>query len=1119
MKKRKRMNRKTAWTQNFAKLVRLSLCLIFLTTAMVSQTFAQTKTVSLDVKGKSVKEVLRQIEKSSDYSFLYNDTKIDVTRKVDVKVENRSINEVLDIIFKDTDVEFVVKDKQIVLVNKSDKESKSDAQNGKKAISGVVKNTNGETLPGVTVMQKGSTRGTITDIDGRYYLADVPVDAKVIFSYLGMKSQEKKAGESLSNIVMEEDMLGLEEVVAIGYGVVKKRDLTGAVTSMHSEDVTIAPTSNVMEALQGKVAGMDIMKTSGEVGSDVEILLRGSRSIYGENTPLFIIDGVVGSYNQVSPNDIESIDILKDASSTAIYGSSGSNGVVIITTKRGSEGKAVVNFDAHYGFSGTPEFPHGMVGDEWTKYQREAYKYKNGEYPVDMSSILSNTEMLEYYNNGKWIDWVEEAMGNTAITQKYSLSVTGGTAKTKVYTGINYTNDEGLLSNEQQERYAMRMNIDQELCKWAKAGFLSNISFTDRDRGVKNTFTKSLSSFPLGEAYDESGDIIHEYANGQYSPLGDFIENQYVYNTKSIYANATAFLEITPIKGLSIKTMANGTLSNSRIGQYWGAECNANRPSYAGTPHAAITNSNGYSYTWENIASYNTTIAKEHNLAATFVTSFSKSINESSLAGGSGQELDSWSFYRLASTTSQHIESDYSKTQKMSYAARINYSYKNRYYLTFSNRWDGVSWLSENNKWDFFPAAALAWRVSDEPFMEASENWLSNMKLRVGYGITGNAGGLSAYATSTNAYAYTASGVSVDGEIVPFTQYTGTYGNPGLGWEKSYNLNVGLDIAIFNGRLDGAIEYFNTQTKDLLFKRQMPITSGVTGWGSPLSSWENIAETSNHGIEFTLNSKNIKKKNFTWNTTLSFTWNHEQIEDLPSGDLISESLFEGYAIKSLYGYKYDGIWGTDASAEDLETYGVKPGWVKIETVPTESNSGTEVTTDGGKHKYSENDRQILGHTNPNVIVGLNNTFTYKGFDLSLFLMGRFGQTIESDLLGWYTATQSATTNQPSGVDYWTESNQGAYFPAAGSGSEQTVMSAFTYQDGDFIKIKNVTLGYTLPQNISQRASISRCRIFATAYNPFIWVKSDALDGTDPETNGSDAFPLYKQFVFGVNVTF
>lgn len=329
---------------------------------------------------------------------------------------------------------------------------------------------------------------------------------------------------------------------------------------------------------------------------------------------------------------------------------------------------------------------------------------------------------------------------------------------------------------------------------------------------------------------------------------------------------------------------------------------------------------------------------------------------------------------------------------------------------------------------------------------------------------------------------------------------------------KIVQLEHRLDFGILNSRIDGSIEWFRTTTKGLLFKRILPITSGLTGWGSPLSIWQNIAQTSNQGVEVILNSHNIQHKDFTWNTTLSATWSKEKIDKLPDGDLISENLFTGEPIHAIYGYKYAGIWGSDTPKETLDAYGVNPGFIKIETV--------DKNGDGGVHKYSTDDRQILGHTNPDWIIGLNNSFTYKNFDLSVFAMARYGQTINSDLLGYYTAEQSVTKNQLAGVDYWTEDNQGAYFPRPGTGDEQkTVYPSLRVHDGSFIKIKNITLGYTLPANISRKVLMEKCRIYATAYNPFIFVKDKQLKDTDPETNGSDAFPTYRQFVFGVNLTF
>ncbi|MDE5919227.1 MAG: TonB-dependent receptor, partial [Duncaniella sp.] len=990
-------------------------------------------------------------------------------------------------------------------------------------VSGTVTDESGEGVIGATVMVKGTKNGTATDIDGRFSL-NIPPNSTLIFSYVGYATQEIPVdGKSEINVTLKESREMLDEVVVVGYGTVKRRDLTGAVSSMKNSDVVVAPTNNVMEALQGKVAGMDITKSSGETGSDVNILLRGSRSIYGSNEPLFIIDGIPGSYSQVNPSDIESIDVLKDASSTAIYGSAGANGVVIITTKRGAEGKAIVNFDAYYGFSGDANYKHGMIGDEWIEYQKEAYKYTNGSYPSDMATLMGNPTFTDAIEQGKWIDWVDLASGRRATTQKYALSVSGGTQNTRIFASTSYAREEGLLKNDELDRYALRLNIDQKINPYATIGFTSNLTYSDHDRGVKNTFTKSLTSFPLGDAYDENGNINHEYINGQYSPLGDYIQDQYANNTKSTYINSIGYLEITPFDGLKFRTQISTTLSNSRQGQYWGKEANANQPSYGSSPYAQKTHNNNWAYTWENILSYNKDI-KDHSFGAQVITSYNKNTTEQTIAGSGGFLVDSWQFHRLMSgASSPYTYSDYARTQKMSYAFRVNYNFKGRYLLTFSNRWDGVSWFSEGHKWDSFPAGAVAWRFFDEEFMESTRDWLNNAKLRVSYGITGNSGGTGAYVTQSQAYLYPSAGVSVGGVPVQFAQYTGTFAGSNLGWEKSYNWNVGLDFGVINNRIDGSIEWFKTDTKGLLYKRTVPITDGITGWGSPLASWQNLAKTENHGVEFTINSRNIVSKDFNWTTTLTATWSKEKIKSLPDGDLISESLFEGYPIKSIYSWKYAGLWGTNDDAGLMEKFGVEPGFIKLETIEQftqmkdgngnlmfDENGEPMMEGDDGVHKYSDDDRQILGHQNPNWILGLNNTFTYKDFDLSVFIMGRFGQTIASDLLGYYTGEDSRTKNQISGIDYWTESNQGAYFPRPGSSKSQSKFyPALRIVDGSFAKVKNITFGYTLPRKLTQKALIDRMRLYFTAYNPWIIVNDSKLKGTDPETGGSDAFPTYK----------
>ena len=409
---------------------------------------------------------------------------------------------------------------------------------------------------------------------------------------------------------------------------------------------------------------------------------------------------------------------------------------------------------------------------------------------------------------------------------------------------------------------------------------------------------------------------------------------------------------------------------------------------------------------------------------------------------------------------------------------------------------------------------ALAWRVSQESFMKPVEKWLSNLKLRVSYGVTGNSGGMGAYSSQTGAATY--SPVSIDGLLSSVSQLVSPYGNPSIGWEKTYQWNYGVDLGLFNNRVNVNLDIYNSKTKDLLFSRTLPITSAITAWGSPMTTWQNIGETSNKGYEIQLSTVNIRNKDFEWRSSLSYTHNKEKIVNLPDGDLVAKKLFEGYPIKTFYDYKYAGIWST-AEADEAAKYGCQPGYVKIETVEqfTTDENGNLVG-DGGVHTYSNTrDLQILGSNVPDGIVGLNNTFTYKGIELSAFAIIRYGQMIDSKTIGWYSTKND---NQPRGTNYWTPENQNTYFPRPGIAST-TGIESLRYIDGSYAKIKNVTLGYVLPKKICKTLGIGKCRVYATAYNVFVLPFKSELKHTDPENNGSDTFPLYKSYLIGLNLSF
>ncbi len=1051
----------------------------------------------------TVKDMFRKIEKESNYAIFFRQDQVNLSKKINISLQNVNLESLMKQVLNGQALSFEIVDEMIVI-------KPADKQQQQNRVTGTVKDNKGEPLPGVSVSVKGGKTATMTDANGNFALSLSTGNETLVFNIIGFQSREI-AVNARNNIqvTLEESISSLDEVVVIGYGVTKKRDLTGSVVSIKEADITATPVNNIMEALQGKIAGADINRTSGAVGTDADVLLRGNRSVYGDNSPLYIVDGIQASYSQINPSDIASIDVLKDASSTAIYGSAGANGVIIITTKKGKEGKTSVDFDSFFGFSGQPHYSHSMVGEEYINYRRELYRTANGAYPEDISQIFTNTNVLDAYNKGQWIDWIDELVNNSATQQKYNLSFNTGGKKTKVYTSFLYTKESGLLPRENQSRGGFRLNLDHSFADWVKVGTNINLNYTVRNARNNNIFTKSLPAFPLGVPRDENGNINVEFIDGETTPLGDEIPNQYADNTRSTYGILNTYLEIKPIQNFTIRSNIGLNLNNSRQGRYYGKQSTALPPSGYALPIAMLDDYNGYGYIWENTLTYNRTVAEDHNFTLTGITSWADSRFDRNNSLGQGQDLDTYLFYNIGNGTQKTgIASSYQKKTRLSFAGRLNYSYKGKYLLTFTNRWDGVSHLAPGHKWSSFPAAAVAWRISDEGFMSGTKRIINDAKFRIGYGVTGNSGGMDAYSSLTQAYTYQV--VSLNGALVPNVQNFGTFSNPSISWERSYNFNIGLDLSLLKDRINLSADIYNTDTKGLLFKRTLPITAAITAWGSPLQTWQNIGETNNKGFELSLRTVNISNSSFNWTSDFSFTRNKEKIVDLPDGDIIAEKLFEGQPVRSHYDYKYLGIWSTE-EAEEAAKYGAQPGYVKVATNEKIVNG----VSDGGVHTYTDTDRMILGSSAPKWLLGVNNTFKYKGFDLGTFVMVRWGQTIQSKLLGWYRGNDGG---QPAGVDYWTPENQSAYFPRPGIGSS-TGLSSLTYVDGSFVKLKTITLGYTLPEKVNRHLLMSRARVYATAYNPLVFTKNKSIRDTDPETNGSDTFPLFTSFVVGLNVSF
>lgn len=904
---------------------------------------------------------------------------------------------------------------------------------------------------------------------------------------------------------MKQEDTALDDVVVVGYGTVKKRDLTGSVTSVKSEDIARIPTSNVMEAIQGQVAGLDITKSSGDAGSGVNMLLRGTRSINGSNDPLFIIDGMEGSYDELNTNDIASVEILKDASSTAVYGAAGANGVVIITTKSPKKDKFSIDFDAYYGWNVITSFPEVNTGQKYIDFRRIAQQ-NAGQWNSEADDAnLFPSYMQSYIDQGKWVDWFDEA-SQTGTTSNYNISTSYANDRMKSYFSLGYYDMEGLLKGDELKRYSARAKIDFKANNILTYGINLYAMYSDNDRRYSRVWNRIICMPPLGDVYNEDGSIKnYPLDDGNMNPIADNGKGRYIDNVKTLSLAPQVYFEIKPFKGLTFKSVFGGYLRNMKRGTYQGPD------SYQGLESkkvlAQTPNEFTYNYKWQNILTYNTKIKEDHDITVTGVTEWSNNRIEASNAIANGFDTNDYGYHNLgASTGVPEVSSSYIKTQMMSYVLRANYSYKGRYLLSLSNRWDGSSTLAKGNKWDSFPAAAVAWRISDEAFFEKLLNTISNLKLRVSYGVTGNAG-VSAYGTM----AYSKTGI-IGFQDVPqnFSSFGDNIANKNLGWEKSYMWNAGLDLGLWNNRIEMALDWYRTTTKDILFAKSLPYASGGHA-GSSFKIWSNVGETRNTGIELSLITRNFVGNKFQWTTTFTFAKNNEKVIKTTSDGPLQFGdyyLIPGQPVNTYYGYKYAGIWGT-SQAEEADKYGQKPGQVHI------AEKGE------ADYKLNQDDYYVLGSSTPDWSAGLQNTFSYKNFDLSIHMIARWGWTINYGLTGWYRT--DGLSPSPVICDYWTEDNQGARYPkpdASQSNGQDPYQNWANFFDGSYIKVKNISLGYTVPKSFAKKLKMERLRFYFTANNPFIWTKSHYLKDYDPEKGGDDdAAPLSKQFVFGVNISF
>ncbi|MFN8431946.1 MAG: TonB-dependent receptor [Spirosomataceae bacterium] len=953
-------------------------------------------------------------------------------------------------------------------------------------ISGVVLDgSNNEGLPSVTIRVKGTQKGTTTDVNGNFKIEAGKTDV-LVFSYIGFKSQEVLVGNqvSLKVTLAIDELTQLSEVVVVGYGTQRKEAVTGSVISVSGDKIREVPAPNISQALQGRMPGVEMSQTSTKPGATMQIRIRGTRSLSADNNPLIVLDGIPfpGSLADLNPNDIKSIDILKDASATAIYGSRGANGVILITTDKGQKGKKPkITYNGYYG-SQSVFSPYPMMdGPTFAKFRKDAGLYSNG---IDEKDDVNTDWQDLFYRDG--------------IVTDHSLSLSGGTETGNYNFGGGYYYNQGVIPTQDYGRYSLRGSIEQKINKFVKVGFNTNSNY-NFSNGNQIGVGGILSATPISDPYNADGSLKRTFKmalDEQFTVTRGVVENlkDVWLNENRGYATYNSLygeVNIPRVEGLKYRTNLGLDFIQGTSGNYTGEGINNVNPTTIST--AGIANTHTYHWTVENILSYDRTFAQKHNISAVALYSAEQNKYNRSSMSAKGIPSDDFMYYNLGQATGEITVSpdgqDYQMWGLMSGMGRVMYSFNDRYMASATLRSDGSSRLADGYKWHTYPAVSLGWNIMKESFM-IPVTAVSELKLRVGYGQTSNQA-ISPYATlgrlSTRPYNFGPTNYAVG-------YYVSTLPNKNLGWEYSETWNAGLDFGLFKDRLTGKLEYYITNTKDILLSVGLPSTSGVSSYTA------NIGQTQNKGVELDLNGTIIQNKGgVTWDAGFNFYVNKNKLVALASGQTRDEgnAWFVGYNINAIYDYEKIGLWQEgDANLTKFEPGG-NIGMIKVKYTGEFNEDGTP------KRAIGAADRQIM-NVDPKFQGGFNTRVTYKGFDLSLVGLFRVGGILISNVHGpnGYINLLTGRRNNID-VDYWTPENTDAKYPKPGgiqSGDNAKYASTLAYFDGSFLKIRTISLGHDLNKTLLKNSDV-RMRLYATVQNPFVMFSPFHKEsGLDPETN-------------------
>ena len=959
-------------------------------------------------------------------------------------------------------------------------------------ISGTVTDVDKNPLPGVSVVCKSTSQGTVTNLDGKYTI-EINKGNTLTFSLIGMQTQDIKiASQSIINVIMHESTIELDEVVAIGYGTAKKSDLTSSIISVKPDELKNVKVGSAADALQGLATGVLISKGSFKPGGSSNIIIRGNGSFGNggaSTTPLYIIDGVMSNagLDVIAPSDIESIEVLKDAASTAIYGSRASNGIILVTTKKGKTGKASITFNTNIGIQ-------NLINKQKVL---NASQFKEILDAATDNTYLWDKEEQRMFDEGRSTDW-QDLITQSGVYQNYNLGITGGSEKTTYYLGLDWVDQEGIIKNTGYQKGNIRFNLDSKLNNWLTMGAKFNVirsstnsSNTDGVAGMNSldqgTMGSAIASKPSAPIFNEDGTY---YDNLLLRPNPVAAVTYFKNNFTQTRFNASFNLEAEILKNLKLRT-ENGT-------EYINNQSNVFQDSrmtgiYKNVNISDRENGEQFYLQTENTLTYQLNKGI-HRLTA--VGGFSASIFNWTMM--SAQVLNASNITQndnLGTGTPKSVNSDKVKSTLASFFGRVNYSLADKYLLTVTLRADGSSRFAKGHKWGYFPSGGLAWRINQEDFLK-DVNFLDNLKLRTSYGIVGNQE-ISSYqsmaqvdATSSRYTDYVFGGTLANGSR------TSILAQPDLTWEKSRQFDLGLDFAFFKNRLSGSIDGYYKYTYDLLYNVPLPLESGYR------TALVNVGAMKNRGIELTLNSVNIDTKDFTWQTSLNYSFNKNEIDKLYNDLERVGNYFVGQSINVIYTKRFGGIWQSD-EAEIAKIYNAEPGDYKI----IDRNRNNIIDDD---------DRDFVGQTTPQFFGSFSNTFKSHGFDLTIFLTSAGGHKIYNpfDYLDSYSP--SAKMSPDYYHNYWTPERPSNKYPRLGSTNSQLYETDGMYQKGDYIRLKNLELGYTLPRNIANKVYASNIRVYASVQNLVTFTK---YTGFDVETSNANPYPACRVFMGGLTVNF